>query len=118
MRYSILLGDYPKSLFFGVLREHRINVAIYVVADALEVLGLLTLGALRELLCSWQFHLLLLLLSFIIPLHWLLMLLRPVLRLRSWRLSRFEILSRLIMFTLHVRLCRVLLVLQRTLHLL
>ena len=91
-------------------------MAIYVVADALEVLGLLTLGALRELLCSWQFRLLLLLLSFIIPLHWLLRLLGPVLWLRSWGLSRFEILPCLIMFTLHVRLGRVLLLLLGTLH--
>ena len=52
MSYSILLGDFLKSLFFGVFREHRINVTGDVVADPLEVLGLLTLGALRELLCS------------------------------------------------------------------
>ena len=114
----ILLGDFLKSLFFGVLREHRVNVTSDVVTDSLEVLGLVTLGALSELLCSWQFRLLLFLLKCIIPLLGLLRLLGPVLRQRSWRLSRFEILSRLIMFTLHVRLCRVLLVLQRTLHLL
>jgi hypothetical protein len=87
MRYSILLGDYLKSLFFVVLREHRINVAIYVVADALEVLGLLTLGALRELLRSWQFRLLLLFLRCLIPHLWLLGLLGPVLWLSSWRLT-------------------------------
>ena len=63
MRYSILLRDYRISLFFGVLREHRINVTSDVVADPLEVLGLLTLGALRELLLRWQFRLLLLLLN-------------------------------------------------------
>ena len=108
MRYSILLGDYLKSLFFGVLREHRINVAIYVVADALEVLGLLTLWALRELLCSWQFRLLILLLSFILPLHWLLSMRRSVLWLKSWRLSGLEVLPHLIMFTLHERLGRLL----------
>jgi hypothetical protein len=89
-----------------------------VVPDPLKVLGLLTLGALRELLRSWQFRLLLLFLRCLIPLLWLLGLLGPVLWLRSWGLSRFEILPRLIMLTLHVRLCRVLLVLQRTLHLL
>ena len=83
MRYSILLGDYLKSLFFGVLREHRINVTGDVIADPLEVLGLLTLWALRELLYSWQFSLLLLLLMCIILRHWLLMLLGPVLQLGS-----------------------------------
>ena len=89
-----------------------------VKTDPLEVLGLLTLGALRELLLSWEFHLLLLLLRCLILLHWLLRLLKPVLWLRSWRLSRFEILPRFIMFTLNVRLGRVLLVLVTTLHLL
>ena len=88
------------------------------VADPLEVLGLLTLGALRELLCSWQFRLLLLLLRCLIPLHWLLRLLGPVLWLRSWRLSDFQALPHVIMFTLHEGLGRVLLVLLRTLHLL
>ena len=34
-----------------------------VVTDPLEVLGLLTLGALRKLLLSWQFYLLHLLLK-------------------------------------------------------
>ena len=34
-----------------------------VVADPLEVLSLLTLGALLELLLSWQFHFILLLLQ-------------------------------------------------------
>ena len=46
----ILLGDYLKLLFFGVFQEHRVNVTSDVVTDPLEVLGLLTLGALRELL--------------------------------------------------------------------
>ena len=89
-----------------------------VITDPLEVLGLLTLGALRELLRSWQFRLLLLLLRCLIPLRLLLRLIRPVLWLRSWRLSRLEILPHLIMFTLHVRLGCVLLLLLRTLHLL
>ena len=101
MRYSILLGDYLESLFFGVLREHRINVTSDVVADPLEVLGLLTLGELRKLLCSWKLRLFLLLLRCIIPLHWLLMLLGPVLRQRSWRLSGLQVLPHVKMVALH-----------------
>ena len=89
-----------------------------VKTDLLVVLGLLTLGALRELLLSWQFRLLLLLLRCLIPLHWLLRLLGPVLWLRSWRLSELQVLPHVIMVALHERLGRVQLVLLRTLHLL
>ena len=72
-----------------------------VVEDPLEVLDFFLLGALRELLLSWQFHLLPLLLRCLNPLSWLLRLIRPVLWLRSWRLSRFEVLSHVIMVALH-----------------